>query len=170
MTFGIERFDDRETDGCLNDAGGDVDPTLPDDLRERERGIWSLSSFWPRPLSFSEEPPTVRREIILCRRPDFVFVDSNEITLVLRLGDAAKCGSSGGPSSRNAIKSRAARETYGLLESLTDVGETVEELERMVFALEVRIKEPSISSSESPIISSISNDSGRLPIFLVLGG
>lgn len=170
ITFGKERFDDREV--CLND-GGDVDITLFDGLRDRERVVCSLSSDGPRPFSLSVDPPTVRREIIRCKRPDFVLDDdSNEMTLALTLGEDERRGSSGGPSSRNAISSRAAREMCGVPGFFEDVGDSVDELdERVVVVFEVRMGGSSFSSSsEPPMISSKSSDSRCLPIRLVFCG
>lgn len=102
----MDRFD--ASDDGLYDGGGEVMPIPRDEaLRDRPRGSSGML-----PFRLSLDPPSVRRDIIRCRRPERVFDDSKEITLAFILGLYA--GSSGGPASRNAIRSCAAFDTCGV--------------------------------------------------------
>ena len=109
-TLGIDRLLAREP---LLYAGGGGDVTwIFEFFRDSDLGVFGGSSAM-LPFRLSLDPPSVRRDIIRCSRPDRVLDDSNEITLAFMLGLYA--GSSGGPASKNAIRSCAAREICGLL-------------------------------------------------------
>ena len=109
-TLGIDRLLAREP---LLYAGGGGDATwIFEFFRDSDLGVFGGSSAM-LPFRLSLDPPSVRRDIIRCSRPDRVLDDSNEITLAFMLGLYA--GSSGGPASKNAIRSCAAREICGLL-------------------------------------------------------
>ena len=158
LTLGIDRFDWR--DPPLYDGGGDVAMPSFELLRDSERGVFGGSSEM-LPFRLSLEPPSVSRDIMRCRRPERVLDDSNEMTLALMLG--LYVGSSGGPASRNAIRSCAAFEMCGLLPPGVrgDVGSEMGDL----------TSSTSTSSPSDPaIISSKSIDSLFTCFFLVRFG
>ena len=75
---------------------------------EGERRDLTESAF---PFNFSLDPPRLSLDIIRCSLPDRLFDDSSEIMLALRFG---RCSvSSGGPSSKKSMRSRALLEIYG---------------------------------------------------------
>lgn len=111
-TLGKDRFDARE--GGLYAGGGGMLLVLG--LRPSERGVLGVlgvSSLWP-PI-FSMDPPIVRRDIMREKRPERLLDESKDSTLAFAIDGRGGSASSGGPSSRNAISSRADWEMYGCL-------------------------------------------------------
>lgn len=88
-------------------------------LRPSVRGVFGVfgTSSPYRPFSRSVEPPFLIVSLDIMRDSfpvRAVFDDSNEITLAFATDERGFSTSSGGPSSKNAMSSRAAAETCGV--------------------------------------------------------
>ncbi len=91
--------------GCKYAVGGaDAEDDPLGDLRIPFAPLDISSVEPPRPFSLSDEPPSVNLDIIRCSFPERLFDESSEIMLAFIPGGFS---STGGPSSRKSMRSRA---------------------------------------------------------------